>query len=139
VTEGKDRLVTLLVVGGGNRGTVYSNFALDFPDRLKVIGVVEPRPARRALMARNHNLTDTTMIFEDWKQAIEAGATKRLADAVVIATPDQLHRDPAVAFAAQGYQILLEKPMAVTKQDCEDIAKACNEHKVILAVGHVLR
>ncbi len=34
--EVSDRLVTAILVGAGNRGTTYSNFALDFPSRFKV-------------------------------------------------------------------------------------------------------
>ena len=35
--------------------------------------------------------------------------------------------------------MLLEKPMAVTEEDCEEIAKACSDANVIVAVCHVLR
>jgi hypothetical protein len=36
-------VVTLLVVGAGNRGFVYSQYALENPEKCKVIGVAEPR------------------------------------------------------------------------------------------------
>jgi len=48
-------------------------------------------------------------------------------------------QEPAVALARKGYHILLEKPMAVTKADCEAIATACEEAGVMLCVCHVLR
>lgn len=41
--------------------------------------------------------------------------------------------------AKKGYHLLLEKPMAVTEEDCKEIVKVCKENKVILAVCHVLR
>ena len=34
--------MTALVVGCGNRGQNYANFALDFPGRLAVVGLAEP-------------------------------------------------------------------------------------------------
>ncbi len=43
--------------------------------------------------------------FESWEQLLALG---RVADAVVIATQDAMHVGPAVAFAGQGYHILLE-------------------------------
>jgi len=45
----------------------------------------------------------------------------------------------AQLFASKGYHILLEKPMAVTAQDCRRIVEAAKAANVILAVGHVLR
>ena len=50
-----------------------------------------------------------------------------------------MHKDPCIAFANKGYNILLEKPMAPTLEDCEEITNVCKRNGVILAVGHVLR
>ncbi|KAJ6658858.1 hypothetical protein lerEdw1_019781 [Lerista edwardsae] len=72
----------------------------------------------------------------DWEAAAEK---ERFADAVIIATPDRLHKAPAVAFAQKGYSILLEKPMAVTPEDCQEVVRACQSNNVILSVCHVLQ
>ena len=50
-----------------------------------------------------------------------------------------MHKEPAIAFANKGYHILLEKPMAPTLADCEEIVETCKRNKIMLAVGHVLR
>jgi predicted dehydrogenase len=50
-----------------------------------------------------------------------------------------MHADPAVAFAAKGYHILLEKPMAPNEADCARIAAAVKQAGVLCAVCHVLR
>ena len=50
-----------------------------------------------------------------------------------------MHKDPCIAFANKGYHILLEKPIAPTLEDCEEIIKVCKRNGIILAVGHVLR
>ena len=63
----------------------------------------------------------------------------RLADAVVIATLDRDHAEPAKAFADLGYHILLEKPMATTEAECRQIVRAAKRNRVLLAVCHVLR
>ena len=41
--------VKVIVVGFGDRGAAYTKYALDNPDRLKVIAVVDPNPFRREL------------------------------------------------------------------------------------------
>ncbi|MCC6616649.1 MAG: Gfo/Idh/MocA family oxidoreductase [Anaerolineae bacterium] len=58
-------------------------------------------------------------------------------DAVVIATPHHLHTEIVLAAARAGKHILLEKPMAPTLAECDQIINACAEHGVTLMVGHV--
>lgn len=126
----------------------------------KVVGVADPKEFRRKLFQSQFNLADH-QLFSDWS---EIAARPKFADAVVIATQDQLHEEPCIAFANLGYfsfflsfatklqfctlnvlmcgfsyHILLEKPMAVTESGCRRIAAACEENDVILVVGHVLR
>lgn len=62
-----------------------------------------------------------------------------MADAVFLCTPDDMHYEPAMAALALGYDVLLEKPIARTWQQCLDIAKRAEEQKRIVGVCHVLR
>ncbi len=55
-------------------------------------------------------------------------------DAVVLATPDQTHRDQALLAAAAGKHVLIEKPMAPTVAQCDEIIAACDAAGVNLAV-----
>jgi len=129
------RVVNVLVIGCGQRGQNYAAFALDFPSRMKVIGVAEVLSHRRRKMQDLYKLDETACV-EHWEKFLIG---EKRADAVIICTQDQDHKAPAVAFANLGYHILLEKPMAVTKEDCEEITKACEDNGVMLAVCHVMR
>jgi myo-inositol 2-dehydrogenase/D-chiro-inositol 1-dehydrogenase len=55
-------------------------------------------------------------------------------DAVILATPDQVHRELAVEAAAAGKHVLVEKPMAPTVADCDAIIAACKQARVNLGV-----
>ena len=77
-----------------------------------------------------------TTCIADWREVV---ARPRFADAVIIATPDALHAEPAIAFADLGYHILLEKPMAPNAADCRRIAAAAQANGAMFAVCHVLR
>ena len=127
--------ITLLVIGAGNRGKIYTRYALAHPEQVRVIGVAEPREFFRTRMAQAHNITPENVVT-DWQ---ELAARPKFADAVIITTPDAQHRDPAVAFANQGYDILLEKPMAPDPESCQQIVEAVSANKSIFAVCHVLR
>ncbi|ELT99892.1 hypothetical protein CAPTEDRAFT_177369 [Capitella teleta] len=124
-----------VVIGAGNRGNNYSDFALDEPDRLKVVAVAEPRTRFREKFAKKFSLAPN-QVFKDWT---EIAALDKMADIAIITTPDQLHVAPCLAFAKGGYHILLEKPMAVSYEDCKAIFSTCESCDVILAVCHVLR
>ncbi|KAM7412224.1 hypothetical protein PAMA_021934 [Pampus argenteus] len=127
--------VRVIVVGAGSRGEIYSQFASIHPERMKVVGVADPRKFARTKLQQQHKIVDGN-IFEDWRHIVER---EKFADAVLICTPDRLHKEPAVAFAKKGYHVLLEKPMATTAEDCTAIVEACTQSDVMLSVGHVLR
>jgi predicted dehydrogenase len=127
--------VTLAVLGAGSRGAAYSAFAQQFPDRARVVAVADPRPAYREALADRNGVPAADRLT-DWR---DLAARPRLADAVVIATPDRLHAEPVARLAALGYDILLEKPMAPTEAECAAVVDTARRTGVLLAVCHVLR
>ncbi|MFF7251065.1 Gfo/Idh/MocA family oxidoreductase [Embleya sp. NPDC008237] len=100
-----------------------------------LVAVADPDPARRGALAAEFGIPDDR-VFADWR---DLAALPRLADAVIVATPDRLHADPAVAFADLGYALLLEKPMAPTEHEARRIVDAAVRNDVLFAVCHVLR
>jgi predicted dehydrogenase len=130
-----DQPVTAVVIGAGGRGMGYATFSQAHPDRLRIVGVAEPRPWNRSFMAQTYDLMPENVVA-DWR---ELANRPRFADAVIISTQDAMHVEPAVAFARQGYAILLEKPMAPDLAGCETIVRAVNENGSIFGVCHVMR
>ena len=131
----KQQPVTAIVLGAGGRGMTYAAFSLAHPNRLKITGVAEPLEWNRQFMAQTYNLSAENVVT-DWR---ELAARPRMADAVIIATQDAMHVEPAIAFAKLGYAILLEKPMAPTQAECEQIIQAVKENDILFAVCHVMR
>ncbi|MYW06653.1 Gfo/Idh/MocA family oxidoreductase [Streptomyces sp. SID3343] len=126
--------VTLAIVGAGARGAGYARIAAA-EGLADLAAVADPDPARRGALAAEFGIPDDR-VFADWR---DLAALPRLADAVIVATPDRLHADPAVAFAELGYALLLEKPMAPTEHEARRIVDAAVRNDVLLAVCHVLR
>ena len=127
--------VSIVVVGAGQRGAGYARWVRSHPDRASVVAIAEPRPGPRARLAAEHGVTAGN-VAADWRELAGRG---RLADAVLICTQDRMHAEPAEAFAALGYHILLEKPMAPDEAGCRRIVAAAEKAGIMLAVGHVLR
>lgn len=60
-------------------------------------------------------------------------------DAVYIATPVHLHAPQTIAAAQHGKHVLVEKPMALTVDECRRMIHACRENGVKLGVGYMMR
>lgn len=60
-------------------------------------------------------------------------------EGVVVATPDQLHRDAVVDAAEAGIHVLVEKPIATTLEDADAMIAAAERAGTILSVGFTLR
>ncbi|KAF7790884.1 hypothetical protein EIP86_001842 [Pleurotus ostreatoroseus] len=136
--------VTLAIIGCGQRGKAYTQYALDEPTVSKVVAIAEPRPGTRTNFAKAHSV-DPTLVFNTWQELLEASAEtirllgRRLADAVIVAVQDHMHLEVVLAFAAQGYHILCEKPMGTNLEDCLKMEAAVKKAGIIFGMGHVLR
>ncbi|WP_158370888.1 Gfo/Idh/MocA family protein [Cellulosimicrobium cellulans] len=125
--------VTVALVGAGNRGQTYLSWAREHPGRARLVAVADPQRHRRDLVAAGD---PGVAHYADWRDLAAQG---RVADMVVIATQDRDHAEPAEAFAALGYAVLLEKPIAPTEADCRRIVAAIERAGVLFGVCHVLR
>lgn len=71
-------------------------------------------------------------LYEDYKQLIENVEL----DAVIITLPNQLHLEATVLAAQKGIHVLVEKPIASTVEEAEEIVRVCHKYNVKLLVGH---
>jgi len=128
--------VTVAVIGAGNRGAqVYAQHLKRLEPAVRVVAVADPDEERRENFRAEHSI-HTDLAFSDWQELL---SRDRLADAVVIATPDLLHVDPAVAALQKDYHLLLEKPIAPTPEGIAQIARAAETSRGTVTVAHVLR
>lgn len=126
----------MLIIGVGSRGTTYARYIQKHPEDAVVVGVAEPGEFRRNRIAEMFDIPDENL-WDDWSGAASG---PRTADAVIIATPDALHTEPAIAMAGKGYHILLEKPMSPCEADCRRIIQSVEDRGDIhFAVCHVMR
>ncbi|WP_269686107.1 Gfo/Idh/MocA family protein [Flavobacterium lacustre] len=130
-----DKPVTAITLGAGNRGNVYGEYALKFPDHLKIVGVADPNQIRNKRYSQKHNIPMGNS-FKTWEDVFEQ---PKFADAIIITTPDNLHFGPCMKALAMGYDILLEKPIAPTEKECRKILALAKETNRVVAVCHVLR
>lgn len=130
-----EKPVTAITCGAGSRGNVYGNYALEYPDQLKIVGVAEPIPIRNERYAKKHAIPDANR-FVTWEHVFQR---PKFADAILVTTPDILHYGPCMAALEMGYDVLLEKPISPSPKECYDILELTKKSGRIVAVCHVLR
>lgn len=125
----------LILIGAGMRGISYTNTVLKMDGKFEVVAIAEPIDDRRLTLQKRHKVPDE-MCFTSWEPLM---AMPRFADAVIVATMDRLHFAPTMSAIEKGYDVLLEKPIAPTPEECIQIADFANERGVNVLVCHVLR
>jgi predicted dehydrogenase len=127
---------TFALVGAGNRGAdVYAAYLLRHPEAGRLVAAADPDPVRLDRVASAHALPNERR-YPDADALFAAG---RLADVLVIATPDAAHVESAERGLALGYHLLLEKPLAPNLAGVHRIAAAARAHETSVTVAHVLR
>jgi predicted dehydrogenase len=128
--------VELALLGAGSRGTfAYGGYALAHPHLVRFVAVAEPDRARRERFAAEHGIPPERC-FASWQDLL---ARPQLARALVNATMDRNHVASTLAALAAGYDVLLEKPMATTPDDCVRLVRAAEASGRLLQICHVMR
>src|SRR5205085_3652575 len=93
----------------------------------RVAGLVSRTPANAHKLLAETN-TPPCPVFATVEEAVKAPGV----DAVIITTPSGAHLDPALAAAAAGKHVVVEKPLEITGPRCQQIIDACDRHRVQL-------
>ena len=60
-------------------------------------------------------------------------------DAAIVAVPHKLHHDLTIPLLEGGIHVLVEKPMAISFSECQEMIEVAKENNVLLEVGHFRR
>ncbi|NLZ27561.1 MAG: Gfo/Idh/MocA family oxidoreductase [Firmicutes bacterium] len=123
---------TFAVIGYGQRGLVY---ARNTGSRARFVAVCDPNRDRLNVARQEHRLPEKALFSSE----DDFFARGKLADYLFICTQDRMHHRMTMKALDLGYDILLEKPIATTLQDCIDIERRTLELNRKVVVCHVLR
>ena len=130
-----DKMITVVLLGAGNRANVYASVSLEYPEKMKVVGIVDPDPVRRELMRERYNVPHENC-FEDVSEFVQR---EKFADAVINGTMDHLHVPTSIPVLEKGYDMLLEKPFAVNEEEMNRLVETARKYGSKVVIGHVLR
>ncbi len=121
------RRVKLGVIGVGIQGEGHVICIKSLPNA-ELIAIADVDEKRARYIAERYGIPKVYRSHEELVRDAEI-------DAVTIATPDFLHKDPVICAAENGKHILVEKPMATTLEDAKAMASAVRKHNVKLMVN----
>ena len=105
-----------------------------FPEEVKISvrAICDNRESYVRDYAKTWNIPNA---FTDWKEILETEAI----NTIYIATPTVSHKDIFIAAADAGKQIFVQKPLAFTLEDIQEMIEARDRNGVYEQVGHTLR
>lgn len=129
------KIYTVAILGVGARGgDVYGSLMAENPNRFKITALCDFREERLTRFGekfgtpKNARFTDETEFFKE-----------KRADLLVVATPDKCHVQHCLKGFTLGYDIMTEKPLTDSKEECELLLNAQKKHGAKAIVCHVLR
>ena len=116
------------VVGVGHLGQHHARILAGI-DGVELIGVADARPEQARAVAERFG----TRAVENYRDLIGK------VDAVSVAVPTALHREVAGAFLEVGAATMVEKPLAGSLAEAEELVALARSRGAVLQVGHIER
>lgn len=123
-----ERVIQVGVVGTGALGQHHARIYHELPST-HLAAIYDVDPERAAEIAARHGARKCQSLAE----------LSECVEAVSVVVPTDLHRQVAGELIAVGKHVLIEKPIAATTAEAEELVALAREHNVIVQVGHVER
>jgi UDP-N-acetylglucosamine 3-dehydrogenase len=117
------------VAGLGSMGRQHVR-VLSEMDGIDIVVVADADAEARERVEQHAHVSSAT----DWRDLLEAPV-----EAVVNALPTPAHHEVTLALLEAGKHVLVEKPIATTPQQAEELVATADRHGRLLVVGHVER
>jgi len=119
-----NRIYNIAIVGFGGMGSYHCQL-IEPVSQISVIGVYDTVEYRMELGKEAGYKTYANL---------DAVLTDELVDIVLIATPNDVHKEIAIQALQAGKHVICEKPVTITSKDFNDIVKVANEENRVFTV-----
>jgi len=121
-------MIQAAIVGLGTWGQHLVSAVQGKSDAIRFTAGATRTPQKAADFCRAHGIR----LVSNFDELLKEGSI----DAVVLATPHSTHAEQIAAAAEAGKHVFVEKPLGLSRAECERAVAVCAERKVTLAVGY---
>ena len=118
----------LAVIGVGHLGKEHARILAGLPG-VELVGVVDARASQAEAIAQRCR----TQAYTDHQPLLDR------VDAAVVAVPTVQHHNVAADFLARGVSLLVEKPLAASVEEADELVALAQRRGALLQVGHIER
>ncbi len=126
-------MIKMGLIGCGTMSGAYLRQMEPLANRIIFTGLVDIDRERAEAAKKSTSIAGTARTGTRPEEIFD------VVDALIIATPHDLHRDMAVDSLEAGKHVLIEKPMANSERQCLDIIEAAEKSRCIAMHGYVMR
>lgn len=116
------------VIGAGHLGKIHARILKALP-AFELVAVVDPSESQRREVAEAYGA---------WP-CVHFGEILGRVDAAVVATPTRKHHEVGVQLLQHGIHTFIEKPLAASVVEADELVQVAREHGAVLQTGHVER
>jgi predicted dehydrogenase len=118
----------MAVIGVGHLGKEHARILAGLPE-VELVGVVDVNAEQAETVARRVG----TRAYRDYRPLLSQ------LDAAVLAVPTSHHHALADELLRRGLPLLIEKPLAATREQADDLVAVSRRHGALVQVGHIER
>lgn len=118
------------IVGAGSIGNAHKRALLNHAD-CEITAICDLSLEKAEQLAEGTG----ARVYTDYRTMQE----NEQLDAVILNLPHFLHKDVSVYFLERNVPVMVEKPMAITTEECDAMIAAAHSTNTPFAVGHVQR
>jgi len=128
------KVFTVAVIGCGSRGLDSYAMCMQKHGGFKIVAACDIRQVKLDLAIKEYGVNKESCFLDE-----DEFFKEKRADVCIVATQDQQHVGHAIKALELGYDVLLEKPISPSKEECEALLEAQKKYNKIVIVCHVLR
>ncbi|WP_163193463.1 Gfo/Idh/MocA family protein [Clostridium thermarum] len=122
-------MIKVAIIGTGSISQEHIKGYLQFPNRCKIVALVDIYPEKAEEKKQRFNLVDAE-IYDDHRKLLQRDDI----DLVDVCTPPYVHAEISINCLNAGKNVLCEKPMAASLEECDAMLEAAKRNKKLLSI-----